>query len=161
MLRKINDTLASAESILIGVIILAMTALAFLQVLSRYVLKTSYPWLEEMVRFLMFWLTYMGVPLLIYKRGNVNIDMLPETVKEKLHFDITPILDLAVLLFTLFFLWEIAIFLSTTSFYNQRSQVMSLPMVQVYSVFAIGNVLAVFHAVSLYVFKLKEWRKNR
>lgn len=161
MLRKINEKLAGAESVVIGIIMLAMTALAFLQVLSRYVLKTSYPWLEEAVRFLMFWLTYVGVPLLIYKSGNINIDMVAETLKKKWRIDIYPLLELSVLLFTLYFLKEIFAFIQTTAFYQQKSQVMALPMTAVYSVFAIGNVLAVFHAVSNFIFRFTEWRKNR
>lgn len=156
MLRKINEMLAKAENGAIAVLLLAMTALAFLQVLSRHITKTSYPWLEEVVRFMMFWLTYMGLPLLIYKSGNINIDFIPELIKGKLHIDIYPILELLVLLFTLFFLKEVATFLQTTTFYQQKSQVMGMSMTLVYSVFAIGNVLAVFHSVSNFVFRMQE-----
>lgn len=161
MLKRINDHLAKAEFCAIGVILLAMTALAFLQVLSRYILKTSYPWLEEAVRFLMFWLTYIGVPLLIYKSGNIHIDFIPELLRDKLKIDITPIIDLAVLIFMLYFLKQATIFIQATAFYAQKSQVMSLPMQYIYSVFVIGNTLAVFHAVSTYILKIMEWRKNR
>lgn len=161
MLRKINDKLAAAESVFIGIVILAMTALAFLQVLSRYVMKTSYPWLEEVVKFMMFWMTYIGLPLLIYKSGNINIDFFPELCKKKLHFDITPILDFVILVFTLFFLKEIFEFLKTTEFYHQKSQVMSLSMTFIYSVFAIGNILAVFHSVSNFVFRIADWRNKK
>lgn len=161
MLKRINDRLASVESVMIGFLILAMTALAFLQVLSRYVLKVSYPWLEEAVRFMMFWLTYMGVPLLIYKSGNINIDFFPEIVQKKLRLDITPALELIVLVFTVIFLKEIATFIQTTAFYEQKSQVMALPMTFVYGVFAIGNGLAIFHAISKFVFKFMDWRKSK
>ena len=161
MLKRINDRLASVESVMIGFLILAMTALAFLQVLSRYVIKVSYPWLEEAVRFMMFWLTYMGVPLLIYKSGNINIDFFPEVVQKKLRLDITPALELIVLVFTVIFLKEIATFIQTTAFYEQKSQVMALPMTFVYSVFAIGNGLAIFHAISKFVFKFMDWRKSK
>ena len=161
MLKRINNRLASVESVMIGFLILAMTALAFLQVLSRYVIKVSYPWLEEAVRFMMFWLTYMGVPLLIYKSGNINIDFFPEVVQKKLRLDITPALELIVLVFTVIFLKEIATFIQTTAFYEQKSQVMALPMTFVYSVFAIGNGLAIFHAISKFVFKFMDWRKSK
>ena len=161
MLKRINDRLASVESVMIGFLILAMTALAFLQVLSRYVIKVSYPWLEEAVRFMMFWLTYMGVPLLIYKSGNINIDFFPEVVQKKLRLDITPALELIVLVFTVIFLKEIATFIQTTAFYEQKSQVMALPMTFFYSVFAIGNGLAIFHAISKFVFKFMDWRKSK
>ena len=160
MLKAINEKLAQVEFLLIGIDLLAMTALAFLQVLSRYVFKTSYPWLEEGVRFLMFWLTYLGVPLLIYKSNNVVIDFVPDLVREKAGFDITPVLDLAVLCFTVYFLVQTATFLQSTVFYAQKSQVMSLPMVAVYSVFAIGNGLAIFHACSNFVFRFQKWRKD-
>lgn len=161
MLRKINDALAKAENVSIAILLLAMTALAFLQVLSRYILKTSYPWLEEVVRFMMFWLTYMGVPLLVYKSENINIDFIPEIIKRKLHFDIYPILELMILAFILLFLKETAVFLKTTEFYHQKSQVMAAPMTFIYSVFAIGNGLAVFHAISNFVFRLTERRKEK
>ena len=161
MLKALNEKLAQLESILIGVDLLAMTALAFLQVLSRYVFKTSYPWLEEMVRFLMFWLTYLGVPLLIYKSNNVTIDFVPELIHGKCRIDITPVLNLAVLIFTVYFLVQTAAFLQSTVFYDQRSQVMAMPMVIVYSVFAIGNGLAVFHSISNFIFQFQEWRKKR
>lgn len=160
MLRKVNDILAGAEQFLIGLDILVMTAMAFLQVLSRYVFKTSYPWLEEAVRLLMFWLTYLGVPLLIYKSNNVAIDFIPEAVEKKFKFSFAPILNLIVLMFVLYFLSQTFTFLKTTMFYNQKSQVMSIPMVLVYSVFAIGNILAVFHSVSNFIFNFMDRRKN-
>lgn len=126
MLKTINEKLAKMESILIGLDLIIMTALAFLQVLSRYVFKNSYPWLEEVVRFLMFWLTYLGVPLLIYKSNNVSIDFVPEILREKCKIDIVPILNLAVLIFTVYFLIQTTIFLQSTIFYAQKSQVMEV-----------------------------------
>ena len=161
MLRKINDNLAKGESIAIGILMLAMTALAFLQVLSRYVLKTSYPWLEEVVKFMMFWMTYLGVPLLIYKGGNINIDFIPGLIKKVFHIDITPLINLIVLIFILVFLKETGVFLKTTAFYQQKSQVMAIPMTFVYSVFAIGNILAVFHSISNFIFRVQDWRKQK
>lgn len=158
MLEKINQGLERMESAVIGVILLAMTLLAFTQVLSRYIIHVSFPWLEEAVRFLMFWLCYMGVALLARKSANINIDVLPDFLKKKFHLNIEPLIQLGVLAFTLIFLWYAAVFLSTTHFYAQKSQVMSLPMEWVYSVFVIGNGLAVFHLISNLIAGFKEWR---
>lgn len=147
MLEKVNTFFEKLESNCIGWILIAMSLLAFTQVVSRYVTHTSLPWLEESVRFLMFWLCYMGVPLLICRASNITIDILPDQLKKRFHINIFPAIDFVVFLFTLVFLrftWQ---FLMTASRYAQKSEVMNLPMVLVYSIFLIGNVLAVFHMI--------------
>jgi TRAP-type C4-dicarboxylate transport system permease small subunit len=61
----------------------AMLVVVFGQVLMRYVLRTPFPWGEELARFLEIWLTFMGASLAFLVGGHASIQMLRDRLPEK------------------------------------------------------------------------------
>lgn len=55
----------------------AMTAIVFASVTIRFVSDYSIPWAEEVARYLMVWLTFLGVGPVLRYGGHVAIDSLP------------------------------------------------------------------------------------
>lgn len=61
-------------------VLAAMTIIACLEVFLRYVLRQSLPWAEEMPKYLMIWLTFLGASLVTRRDSHVGFT----TVLEKL-----------------------------------------------------------------------------
>jgi TRAP-type C4-dicarboxylate transport system permease small subunit len=60
-----------------------MTALVFLQVICRYVLKSQLIWTEEVARYLMLWMAFTGTSCVIKKWDNIYVDFFINLLKQK------------------------------------------------------------------------------
>ena len=69
LLQRIVDGASAA-------LLVAITALAFYQVLARYALGISTPWSEELLRLLFVWLILLGAS----RMAHMRIDMLEQAV---------------------------------------------------------------------------------
>lgn len=56
---------------------LGLALIVALQVISR-LLKISLPWTEELARFLLVWLTFLGCALAIYRKSHLSVNFLVE-----------------------------------------------------------------------------------
>ena len=70
-----------------------ITALAFLQVVLRTGFKMSYPWLEEIIRYIYIWLCWIGVSLAERRGEHIRLDfivnMLPKKSREIIDICVT------------------------------------------------------------------------
>jgi TRAP-type C4-dicarboxylate transport system permease small subunit len=60
LLRGVSNVLDRVSIYGIVVIMAAMTAIVFTQVFMRYVLNRSIPWGEEISRYMMIWVCFLG-----------------------------------------------------------------------------------------------------
>ena len=59
-----------------GALMVAITAVVFLQVISRYVFNYPFDWPEEMARYLFVWVALLGVALALRRGAHFSIDAL-------------------------------------------------------------------------------------
>ena len=64
----VKKFLNNIEEFIVVPLVAVMTAVIILQVFFRYVLKGSLPWSEELSRYLMIWVTFVGASIGV-KRG--------------------------------------------------------------------------------------------
>lgn len=50
----------------------------------RYVLNNSISWTEEVAKYLMVWMAFMGAPVALSQRGHVGIELFPESLPVRL-----------------------------------------------------------------------------
>ena len=62
-----------------GVVLLvaAITVIVALGVFFRFVLNNSLPWTEEVAKFVMVWLAFIGAPVVLKEGGHIAIDFIP------------------------------------------------------------------------------------
>jgi TRAP-type C4-dicarboxylate transport system permease small subunit len=58
---------------LIGIIMFLITAMILAQVISRYVFNFSFSWTEELARFLVVWLVFIGMPVAV--RNSIQLSL--------------------------------------------------------------------------------------
>jgi TRAP-type C4-dicarboxylate transport system permease small subunit len=59
-----------------GALMVAITAVVFLQVVSRYVFSYPFDWPEEMARYLFVWVALLGAALALKRGAHFSIDAL-------------------------------------------------------------------------------------
>lgn len=58
-----------------------MTIVMFAQVVLRYVFKTGFPWTEELSRFLMIYLVFIGSIVLTHEDSHISVTIFDEMLK--------------------------------------------------------------------------------
>ena len=65
-------------------LVLAIAGVICAGVFYRYVLNDALSWSEEIAKFLMVWLTFVGAPIALKEGGHVAIEMLPGALPARL-----------------------------------------------------------------------------
>jgi TRAP-type C4-dicarboxylate transport system permease small subunit len=83
---------------LIGIIMFLITAIILAQVTSRYVFNFSFSWTEELARFLVVWLVFIGMPVAV--RNSIHLSLgvnLVRILPKRIKFLTNLLLDLIIL----------------------------------------------------------------
>jgi TRAP-type transport system small permease protein len=82
------DGLTLATAVTVGGLVVAMVAVVSAQVFFRYVVGASLSWAEEIARFFMIWMAFLGSALAVRYGGHIAIDAavtpLPATARHVL-----------------------------------------------------------------------------
>lgn len=68
--------LEKIEENIIGIGLLASIVLVFINVVLRYIFKSSSTWIEEVVRYLIIWVTFIGSAVCFRKGSHMGIDLI-------------------------------------------------------------------------------------
>lgn len=148
------DKLNRLAGVFLGVAFGLMTILIFLQVLVRFVftnfgLNISFPWTEEISRYLMIWVVFVGAAVAMQKDNMIQLEafvnMLPITFGK--------VVKIASLLITAVF-FSYLIFISYEQVIdgmNQTSPVMGVPMAYAFASILMGSVLMLLNILGLLV----------
>jgi len=60
---------------LVGLLMLSMLAITSIQIVSRFILQNPTIWTEELSKFLMAWMVFLGIPLGLKKGIHLKIDL--------------------------------------------------------------------------------------
>jgi len=85
--------------IIITLLFIVLFVCAILQVLTRYVLPYSLPWTEEMARFILIYITFIGAAVAIYEKSHITITILVSKLSAALKLKIQILIDLLILFF--------------------------------------------------------------
>jgi TRAP-type C4-dicarboxylate transport system permease small subunit len=125
-------------------ILAAMALMVFANVVLRLTTDNSILWVEELSRFLMIWLTFLGAGLVLRYGGHIAIDNLQDTFPKRARLirGIVFALMLAFFLFMLVMGIRYAIFT-----WDQTTPVMEVPVGAVYLAMPVGFALLIVHAL--------------
>ena len=75
--------LNNIEEYIVIPLVAVMVVVVILQVIFRYVIKGSLPWSEELARYLMVWITFVGASIGVKKGAHVGIEALVIALPKK------------------------------------------------------------------------------
>jgi len=129
--------------LLLGV---SMTATVILQVFCRYILNHSLFWSEELARYLLVWLTFIGATVAYRRNMHPGVDFLFKRLDRKHRDRIRQIVHLISLLFFVVMVWygcTFAYFIRV-----QTTPALSLPKWLIFSIIPISGVLFSLHGAA-------------
>ena len=89
-LAKLNDGLLAACKYLLITIVGVLAVIMMASVFWRYALNNALPWSEEVSKYLMVWLTFLGAPIALRHASHISIDLLlkafPPRGQQLFHF---------------------------------------------------------------------------
>lgn len=131
----------SLEGVIIGTLVIAITSVIFINVVSRYFFSSSLSWAEEVSRYAMVWVTFLGAAYCVKEKSNINIDLLSGVLNPKL-ININNIIIYFFSGLTCAFISYYS-YLTTLKVYKsgQKTLALGIPMYWVYSAIFIGFFL--------------------
>ncbi len=154
MLSRTSHWLNKIAEVLCSVILLTMTLVVTLQVVCRYFLGASLVWSEELSRYGLVWITFLGGSIALKKRAHMALQALVDKLSPKPRK--------VVQIFTLFtimgFLTIATVKGVQLAIFNlkQHSPAMGVPMGVVYSAIPAGCLLMMVHAAEQLVALLRD-----
>lgn len=132
-----------------------MVVVVFLQVLFRFVIHQPLAWTEELGRYLLVWITFLGAGYGMSTKAHPSIEILYDRAGPLIKKGLTIVTTILII----FFFWNVIIhsFEFIQRSMAQTSPVLRIPMGYVYTVIPISSAIFVINL--LYVV-ISEWRKE-
>ena len=144
------------EEFFVGAGLLAITVVVFINVLTRYLLNYSFSWAEELTRYLMVAVAFIGAAICSRRGIHLGIDfffsMLPDKIRKIVAILISGVGAAFTFVLTLLSIQLIENLVET----GQRSAAMNVPMTFVYASIPIGCGLMALHFIIGAFFHLAE-----
>ncbi len=149
LIMLISDRLnKGAEFLLIG-LLAAISLLIFIQVVFRYGFNHSIYWSEEVGRYTLIWITFIGASVGFKKKAHVGVDFLYKVFNRKVKLWLTFVSDIVIfVLAAILTVYGIKLALFVRM---QTSAALLIPMSFPYSAMWIGGFLTGVHSLSFMV----------
>jgi TRAP-type transport system small permease protein len=141
-LERLDRGFCRLNGLAVGAMLAGMLVLVFVNVIGRYFFLVSFGWIEEVSRYLMIWIVFLGAGLALREGMHVAV-----TILSDLSGPVRPafkwgawVLTFAFFLALAKFGYDYAMFAS-----RQRSAMLQLPMWAVYLSVPIGSLLVLIH----------------
>jgi TRAP-type C4-dicarboxylate transport system permease small subunit len=143
MLDRLDRGLIAANRTVLAALLALMAVLVFGNVCARYLFKASFGWVEELTRYMMIWLAYLGAGLALRHGNHVAVMLLvgalPRTPARALRC-LVGLVMAGFLVAVAWIGWEYAAFA-----WRQRTPVLQWPTGAVYLAIPIGTALMALH----------------
>lgn len=123
----------------------AMVALVFTNVVGRYVFNVSFGWAEELSRFAMIWVTFLGAGLALRYGQLVAVEVVQAALPEGARIALRWLAALLILAFLLALIWLGSQFVGFS--WRNRTAVLRLPRGLPYMAVPIGATFLMLHLV--------------
>ncbi|NUH83418.1 TRAP transporter small permease [Bacillus firmus] len=155
VVKKIVDSLNAFIKWILILLFFIMVIVVFLQVLFRFVLDQPLAWTEELSRYLLVWITFLGAGYAVSVKAHPSIELLFEKANQAVR---RVLLALSTVL-VVFFFYQIIVnsFIFIERSMMQTSPALQLPMGMVYLVIPIASILFV---INLLYITVSEWRRE-
>jgi len=131
------------EEYVIAAFMLVSSVLVFANVFLRQ-LDMGFPWAEELIRYLIIWITFLGVSVCVREGSHISIDAIPNMLKGKARQWIEALIYLLCVVFSVLMTWYSFKYLGRLSKTGQLSPALGVPMYSFYTVILISSFVIVF-----------------
>ncbi|WP_213974247.1 TRAP transporter small permease [Tepidanaerobacter acetatoxydans] len=140
-MEKVKKIFNNIEEFFVVILLLIMTVVVFWQVVCRFVLKASLPWSEELSRYILVWVTFLGASIGVKRGAHIGVEaflmLLPKQARKFVNYLIS-----AVCVIFCFIVFKESLSIIKMQIANaQVSPAMQIPMWWAYLAIPVGMVL--------------------
>lgn len=146
MAKKVLRFLDRIEMGICVLSILVMLVILTFQVLSRYVLRQSNIWTEELARYLYIWLVFIGTSYAEKEFIHIKIDVLGRVFPKRVRPFAAMIGEIVLIVFSLYMCYISVPYVQGVLNRGQYSQALKISMVFPYAAIPVGFALLAFRA---------------
>lgn len=150
--------LENAELYVSALLFIGLTVLLFTNVVARYVLKSSFAWIEEVATIMFVWMIWFAMAAAVTKRKHLRIDFILEMVPFKVKKVMLIISNVIFGAFDLYLLTVIIRIISRLG--NSQTTLLRLPQQAVYAIIPFGLVLSIIRIIQDTIKLYHEDEKN-
>ncbi len=148
-------TINKIEENIIGIGLLLAVILVFANVILRYGLNSSSTWIEEAVRFVIIWITFIGAAVCFRRSSHMGIDLIFTFVKGRVKKSVE-LFILAASIFSMVCMLVYGIQLVIfTKASGQITPSLEISLYWIYMGIPLGAALSLFELLQLLVVKIK------
>ncbi|MDO5114870.1 MAG: TRAP transporter small permease [Synergistaceae bacterium] len=132
-------------SVMSGVSLVAVFAIAFMQVVQRYIFQISIQWAPDAIRILFVYSVFTGMCVGVLRKSHLNIDVLIHLLPERGRVIIRAVSNILVIIFLSFVFKESFPFIAANR--DQMMPYLQYPMSYVYGVFPVCVAVMLFYLI--------------
>jgi C4-dicarboxylate transporter DctQ subunit len=156
--EHLGRVFAKLEDLLLVALLMSMVVLLNLAIFRRYVLNNTSPYSEEVARFLLIALVFLGIPAGIRHRGHITIDLLPANLSRRTAAAVDIVADALFLLFSITLAWLGLQVVFQMSQHAIVTDALGWPKWIIVAVIPLGSVLATVRLAGCLFSHWKRWR---
>ncbi|HQE66756.1 MAG TPA: TRAP transporter small permease [Bacillota bacterium] len=143
-MKKAKVILDKIHTNVLTIMFIIMVLVCFQQVISRYLLGNSLVWSEELSRYILTWIVFLGTGYVLGQGGHGSMDlleMLPQNIRKVLSY----ISNLFVIIYSFIMIKYGIEFLLIGM--RQKSSAMQIPMSIVYIALPLGGLMIMIYCL--------------
>lgn len=86
MLKKINETINKGNVFVLILLSLVMSGSVFIQIVARNIFNSSFEQFEELPRFLLIWITFLGAAMVFRNAGHLGVEFFVNILPKRARF---------------------------------------------------------------------------
>jgi C4-dicarboxylate transporter DctQ subunit len=137
----INRVVGRAEDVAVGSIILVATYVLFQGVVLRYVFNHAFPWTEEVVRYSIVWLVFLGGSIAARRGAHIAMDIVVVYLPPRAKLFLMGVATALTCLFTLIMTYYGFLLTWSIWSFDQRSPAAEIPMALPFAAIPVGCAL--------------------
>ena len=141
MWDRIKQVVGRAEDIAVGLIMLAATYVLFQGVVLRYVFNYAFPWTEEVVRYSIVWLVFLGGSIAARRGAHIAMDIVVVYLPPRLKLFFMGVATALTFVFTLIMTYYGCPLTWSIWSFDQRSPAAEIPMAIPFATIPVGCAL--------------------
>lgn len=147
-MKMVMEKVAKIEYYLVAILIALMTAINFIQVVSRYVLKGSLTWSEETMRFMFIWVIFIGASIGVRTAAHLGMTFIVDNLPPKANKIIKILSKILILIFcgVITYLGFSVVLMQKN--YHVVSSAMGIPMYWISIIIPVSFTLMVLHLIN-------------
>lgn len=154
------DHLVKGITAFLAVSLSAMTIVTVLEVVRRYIFGASFAWAEELVRFLLIWVTFVGGAAAFRNKSLVILDLIVGPMSEKVRNKFELFTNTIVFLFLLFLFNNAFSYAFSKVIVKQTSIGLGVPMSVPYVAIPLGVGLMILFCLENYIVLIRNIGKE-